>query len=311
MSMTQTTALTKGGGVRDYLARCKPALEQAIPSTLTKVMTPDRILRVMNSALTRVPALANCTPQSLALAMLGAVQLGLEPAGPLGHAYLIPYGSEVQLIIGYRGLLELARRSGQIKSITANVVHAGDRFECSFGLEPVLKHEPVWKGDPGPMIAAYCIVQLTDGGEQLEIMTRAQIDGIRARSRAGNKGPWVTDYDEMARKTVIRRALKYAPISTELADAIARDADSAADEPEARTLTDVVEVSLPDNSQAQPTPALGASLPPAPSRTDALKAQLTSRAKRISIERADGSDWSDAAPEEPPLPAEYEPGADG
>jgi recombination protein RecT len=323
-----TTAMVRQtvSGVREYLAKCKPALEQAIPETLRRVMTADRVLRVMNSSLTKTPALAQCSPQSLALAMMGSVQLGLEPGGALQHAHLIPFGSEVVLVIGYKGLLELARRTGEIASVKANVVREGDEFEYEDGLELTLRHRPRWRGALGDVVAAYCVIKLNGGGVQVDVMTRAEVDAIRMRSRAGGKGPWVTDFAEMAKKTVLKRCLKYAPQSTEMAEAMARDADGAVDEPDARTLREVVDVQLPDaETSALPTGHASAQLPAPHSRTAALKAQLGARgagnggqakaapppSPHIEVERADGSQWNDAAPEEPPMAQDDEPGANG
>jgi recombination protein RecT len=155
-----------------------------------------------------------------------AAQLGLEPTGVLGGAYLVPYKETCTLIIGYRGLIDLARRSGQIESIEAHVVYSNDRFRCHYGLSPVLEHEPAWEGPPGAVKAVYAIAKMKDGGMQLEVMTRAQVDAIKARSKTSGSGPWVTDYDEMARKTVVRRIAKYLPLTTELSDALQIDADN-------------------------------------------------------------------------------------
>jgi recombination protein RecT len=127
------------------------------------------------------------------------------------------------LIIGYRGLIDLARRSGQISRIEAHPAYEKDRFKIQFGLNPILEHEPDLSGDPGPMILVYAVAELRDGTKQVEVMTKKQVDGIRARSKAGKSGPWVTDYDEMAKKTVVRRLCKYLPLSVELVTAFERD----------------------------------------------------------------------------------------
>jgi recombinational DNA repair protein RecT len=127
------------------------------------------------------------------------------------------------MIPGYRGLISLARRSGQLKSIEARVVYANDTFGIEYGTSPFLKHVPNLTGDPGPLVLVYAVARLVDGGEQVEVMTKVQVDAIRSRSRAGKSGPWVTDYDEMARKTVVRRICKYLPLSVELAKALEID----------------------------------------------------------------------------------------
>jgi recombination protein RecT len=205
--------------IRDLIEKAKPKFAAVIP----KHIDVDRLVRVTIASINKTPALLNCTQDSLLNAIMIAAQLGVEPTGVLGSAYLVPYGTECTLIVGYRGLIDLARRSGQIESIEAHVVHDNDRFTLKYGLEPVLEHEPAWAGDPGPVKAVYAIAKLKDGGKQIEVMTKQQVDAIRAKSKAGTKGPWVDHYEEMARKTVVRRICKYLPLTPELADAFALD----------------------------------------------------------------------------------------
>jgi recombination protein RecT len=153
---------------------------------------------------------------------------GLEPDGR--HAHLIPYGKECTLILDYKGIVTLAYRSGFVRNIHSDVVRSGDLFRYNLG--KVVEHTP-WhfrldanKPDSaGDVIAAYCVVELKDDACHHEVMTRTEIDAIKSRSRAGNSGPWVTDYTEMARKTVFRRASKWLPISAEQVEAFERDAD--------------------------------------------------------------------------------------
>ena len=163
-------------------------------------------------------------------------QLGLEPGGALGHAYLIPFdkrqkingrwetvSTEAQLIIGYRGMIDLARRSGQILSISARTVHVNDKFSYSYGLEETLEHSPCETGDRGELTHVYAVARLKDGGVQFEVMSRADVEKVRALSKAGSSGPWVDHFDEMAKKTVIRRLFKYLPVSIELQKAVVMD----------------------------------------------------------------------------------------
>lgn len=218
MSGELTTHADRMKSLRSLLEARKSEIAAALPRHLT----PDRMLRVCLTAATKTPALLNCEPASFYAAALTASQLGLEPDGVLGHAYLIPFGKQVQFIPGYKGLLHLARRSGEISTIQAHVVHDGDRFEYAFGLEPKLIHVP----SPTPkneLTFAYAVAHLKDGGVQWDVMSRKEIDAIRARSRAGNSGPWVTDYEEMAKKTVLRRICKLLPVSVELERAVALD----------------------------------------------------------------------------------------
>jgi recombination protein RecT len=124
------------------------------------------------------------------------------------------------LIISYKGMIALARRSGEILSIEARAVYERDTFSVRYGIDATVEHVPYLDGDPGKLKFAYAVAKLRDGGVQIDVMNRTQIDAIRTRSRAGQKGPWVTDYDEMAKKTVLRRLFKMLPVSAELAEAI-------------------------------------------------------------------------------------------
>lgn len=199
------------------IEQMKPEIARALP----KHLNPDRVARIAVTVMRRTPKLAECTPESFLGALMTCAQLGLEP-GPLGHAYLVPYGNEVTFIAGYRGLVDLSRRSGQVQSVSARVVRDGDEFDYEFGLEPKLKHKPRADVDQ-PVTYAYAVVKLKDGGVDFDVMTKAEVDAIRKRSKASGSGPWVTDYPEMAKKTVLRRLLKTAPMSVEYQQAVSND----------------------------------------------------------------------------------------
>lgn len=211
---------------RKVLASAMPSLNQALPETVRKYLTPERLTKITLAAIGRTPLLMKCSPESVARSVLDAASLGLDPAGgALGHAYLVPYrnkngGYDAQLIVGYRGYIALARRSGEIQSVEAHVVYEKDDFVLEYGIEPKLRHVPVLTGDRGEIVAGYCIASFVGGGRHCEVMTRGEIDAIMLRSRARDNGPWKTDFAEMARKTVVRRAAKYWPLSTELARAM-------------------------------------------------------------------------------------------
>lgn len=204
-----------------------PSMQSQIKAALPRHMTPERLARIVTTEIRKVPKLAECTPVSFFGAVIQCAQLGLEPGNALGHAYLLPYGKDVQLIIGYRGMIDLARRSGQIVSIDARAVYEGDKFECRLGLDPHIEHEPDWAnpnrtmGDKLQFV--YAVAKLKDGGIQFDVMSRAEIEGIRARSKAGNNGPWKTDYQAMALKTVVRRLFKFLPVSIEIQTAVGLD----------------------------------------------------------------------------------------
>lgn len=219
-SSTQLTPYQqKVGTIRGLLDRMKPQIALALPRHLT----PDRVMRVALTSIAKTPDLLECSQQSLAAAVLQAAQLGLEPDGILGYAYLVPFKGIATLIPGYKGLLELARRSGKISTIEARVVHAKDRFRFAYGLKPVLEHTPAQEAETGDLVAVYAVAHLKDGGLQWELMWKREVDAIRKRSRASASGPWVTDYEEMAKKTVLRRLCKMLPASVELQQAVAMD----------------------------------------------------------------------------------------
>jgi recombination protein RecT len=216
-------APSKVAEFRDYLEVRKKALGAIIPSHLNL----DRVMRVALAAYSKTPKLMECSIDSVYQAVRQATELGLEPGGALGHAYLVPYKNQCTLIVGYRGLIDLARRSGEIATIEAHVVHERDVFTLKFGLDPVLDHEPFLDGDPGEMKFAYAVGKLRDGGTQCEVMTKAQVDRIRQGSQGRDATPWTQHYEEMARKTVVRRLVKYLPLSSEkarpLAEAVEHD----------------------------------------------------------------------------------------
>lgn len=213
----QQAVANKPRTVYTMLEEMKPQIAAALPSH----MTPERMTRVALTCIRQNKALQKADPVSLIGAIVVAAQLGLEP-GIAGHAYLVPYGNQVTLIPGYRGLIELALRSGRIRSIEAHVVKANDEFRFSLGLTPELHHVPTG-GDRGPTVAAWALARFADGGVQFDVMRVQDINAIRGRSKAGGSGPWVSDYDEMAKKTVTRRLCKYLPVSIELQTAISMD----------------------------------------------------------------------------------------
>jgi recombination protein RecT len=188
-------------------------------------MDADRILRIAMTALRQTPKLGACTPASFIGALFQSAQLGLEPSNGLGYAWLIPYGRDVTFVLGYRGLLELARRSGEISELYAYPVYAADHFNFTLGLHRNIDHQPAVDAEPTDkdLVAVYAVAKFKDGGEDFEVMTRGQVDAIRKRSKAGGSGPWVTDYAEMARKTVLKRLCKRLPLAVESQNAIAQD----------------------------------------------------------------------------------------
>lgn len=216
------------------MERYKSEIARALP----KHLDADRLARIALTEFRKTPALLECDPKSLLGAVIQAAQLGLEPGSALGQCYLLPFKNsktgttDVQFIVGYRGMIDLARRSGQIESINAYAVHEGDDFNVSLGLSPDIDHKPNWELDrsnPDTIQFVYAVAVLRGGAKQFEVMTRSQIEAIRKRSKAGHFGPWKTDYEAMALKTVIRRLFKYLPASVEMVNAATLDEAAATD----------------------------------------------------------------------------------
>lgn len=205
-----------------WIERMKPELARALPSHLSA----DRLARIATTALRTTPRLSQTTPQSFLGSLLTAAQLGLEPNTPLGECWILPYRIKnketnrydmvAQYIQGYQGLVTLGYRSGQVAGITAEVVHEADEFEFGIGDQPFITHTPSLVEDRGMVIAAYAVVELKDGSKVRKVMSRYEIERIRRRSQAANNGPWVTDWEAMARKTVFKQVAKWMPKTPEL-----------------------------------------------------------------------------------------------
>ena len=214
---TANMAKVRKNELSSMINRMGGEIAKALPS----VITPERFTRIVLSAISTTPKLAECSTKSFLGAMMTAAQLGLEPNTPIGQAYLIPYGGNVQFQVGYKGLIELFTRGGG-RNVTAEAVYANDEFEYELGLEPKLVHKPAMR-DRGEVIAYYATYHTKDGGFGFAVMSKDDVDQHRKKFSKAVNSPWNTNYDEMAKKTVIKKALKYAPISIEFAQAIAYD----------------------------------------------------------------------------------------
>lgn len=217
---------TVASKVRDALS--SPGMMAQLKMALPRHLSPERMIRVAVTAIQKTPKLMECSQQSLIACIVEASQLGLEPDGVVGHAYLVPYKNsktgrmEAQLMPGYKGLIDLARRSGNVGAINAEIVYANDEFRVVKGLNPDLIHIPNWE-DPGQMIAAYATAKLKDGDVQFCVMPKHEIDRHRARSKSKDFGPWVTDYEWMAKKTAIRQLCKLLPCSIEMQTVLSKE----------------------------------------------------------------------------------------
>jgi recombination protein RecT len=211
----------------------KALLEQrkgAIAAVLPTHMTPERLIKISLVAASRSPALLACSPDSIFSSLMDASQLGLEPFTGLNLSYIIPYKngrtgvSEAKFIPSYRGMLELARRSGQIKSIDSDIIYEHDKWEIEKGLTPKLVHIPNFTcKDRGKALLVYSIAKFKDDGYQFNIMTIDQVEKIRSKSKSAHSGPWVDFWEEMAKKSCLKSLLKLCPMGVELAKAIAKD----------------------------------------------------------------------------------------
>lgn len=275
--------------------------EGELMAMLPKHLPPERLMKVAQIAATTTPQLAECDVASLVGAIGQCAQMGLEPNTVLGHAYLVPFtmkrkdaeGKErwvksVQVIVGYKGLIDLARRSGQIISIAAHEVCENDKFTLAYGLEERLDHVPALK-NRGEVIGYYAVAKLVGGGHAFEWMSLEQVNRIRDGSQAAYKdewedgrktgrrvpkaGPWWDNPVEMGRKTVIRRLAKYLPLSIEMQTAVQLDELAARGKDQALNTFDGEFTSMPTgDDDADGAPADDEAPPPA-ALTDERAAQ--------------------------------------
>lgn len=224
----QTQAMEKSSGkktLQEYIKVMEGEIKKALPS----VITPERFTRMVLSALSMNQRLGECTPQSFLGAMMTAAQLGVEPNTPLGQAYLIPYRNhgtmECQFQLGYKGMIDLAYRSGEVSIIQAHTVCENDEFEYELGLEPKLRHVPA-ASNRGSATHYYAMFRTKDGGCGFAVMSREEVEQHArkySKSYSGSSSPWATNFNEMAKKTVLKKALKYAPMKSDFVRGLTQD----------------------------------------------------------------------------------------
>lgn len=305
----------------DLINRMKPQIAAALGAS--PALQVDRFMRVALTEFRINPELLASTPESIMAAMLRAAQLGLEIGGPLGQAYLVPFrnqdrGLEAQLILGYRGRIVLARRSGEIAELEARTVHQADLFEFEYGTNQHLRHIQRVDVEPGPenpSIAWYARASFLRGGEQFEVIGRPEVDRRRNRSRAKNSPAWTNDYDAMGNKSAINKLAPYLPMTAQAQEAWQQDeerefgADQAAAmlAPVAPALQRPPEIQTPPPAQLEPkseppppenltpaaTPAVNVAAGPAaspedppPARRTPRQASTTRKVKPEAMERA-------------------------
>lgn len=241
-------------------------MQAQIAKALPSVITPERFTRIVMTAISNNPQLADCTQSSFIGAMMQAAQLGVEPNTPLGQAYLIPYKNhgvlECQFQLGYKGVIDLAYRSGEVSIIDAQAVHENDDFQFELGLEPKLKLIPA-KSNRGKTVSYYAMFKTKQGGYGFQVMSESDVrEFASVKSQAykgGYSSPWKTDFDEMAKKTVLKKTLKYAPLKSDFVRALAMDetiktelaADMADVKDETEHNTIDVEATVEQNNEAQ------------------------------------------------------------
>ncbi len=230
--------VTPEQSLNTLLKRMGPQIQRALP----KHMDADRIARIALTAVRATPNLLQCDQMSFVAALMQSAQLGVEPNTGLGQAYLIPYGNQVQFQLGYKGLIDLSIRSGQYKAIYAHEVYKEDEFSFAYGLHKDLVHVPS-QNPEGEPIGYYAVYHLKNGGYDFVYWTKERIEKhAKTFSQAfkSTKSPWKTNYDAMAKKTVLKEVLKYAPKSIELQKVV--EADETIKTEVSEDMSDVIDV---------------------------------------------------------------------
>jgi len=206
------------------LAEIRPAIEKMAPqfkAALPAHIPVERFVRTTLTAVQTNPDLMNADRRTLFAAATRAAQMGLLPDGREGA--IVTFGGKCQFMPMLGGVLKLVRNSGELASIDAQIVYKADKFTYRPGIDLVPAHEPDWFGDRGDIVGVYAVAKMKDGAAYVEILSKKQVEQVRNVSRSKSSGPWVTWWDEMARKTAIRRLAKRLPLSTDLDGALAED----------------------------------------------------------------------------------------
>lgn len=270
---------------------------RAIQSCLPKHMTPERMCRIAVQTISKSKQLQQCSPQSLVAAIVEASSLGLE-IDVRGQAYLVPYKNSVNLIPGYKGLMDLAYRSGRVANIYAETVCENDEFSFHLGLNPILEHTPNLE-NRGGLRAVYAVARLKDADPVFVVLGKSEVEKVRNASKASGDGPWKTWEEEMWKKTAIRRLCKYLPLSPEMQRAVA--IDEAADAGSPQHLAEAVIDLQPESFYGSTAEALSSALG-APSTAEAVDvtpaAEQPKKAKASAEEQA-VTEAQAAAPSDP------------
>lgn len=299
-AVTRTTG-TKVASLRDRLE--SPEFLAAVSKSLPKHLTPERFIRVAITAMTKTPKLAQCSQASFFNAMLTLSQYGIEADGRRAH--LIPFENrkagtvDCQLILDYKGIAELVMRSGLVSYLHADVVCENDLFEYDMG--EIKTHKIDFRKPRGSVYAAYCICKFKDGTCKADVMSRDEIESIRARSKAGNSGPWITDWNEMGKKTIFKRLSKWLPLSAEVQDLLDVDDDEFRHQPKSQAVVENRVVPTFVIPEAQPEPSTKPEdaipmEPTVPSSPAPAKVEPTAQDRLIkAVEGVSYDDFRDAA----------------
>jgi recombination protein RecT len=209
-----STALVE---VRTAVEKMAPQFKAALPAHIPV----ERFVRTTLTAVQTNPDLMEADRRTLFAAATRAAQMGLLPDGREGA--IVTFGGKCSFMPMLGGILKLVRNSGELASIDAQIVYKADKFTYRPGIDLVPQHEPDWFGDRGEVVGVYAVAKMKDGAAYVEILSKKQVEQVRAVSRSRNAGPWSTWWDEMARKTAIRRLAKRLPLSTDLDGVVHED----------------------------------------------------------------------------------------
>lgn len=246
----------------NFLGKMAPSVRTVLP----KQFDTDRFLRVALSEVRKNPQLSNCSIESLGGAIMQSAILGLEP-GLHGHAYLVPRWNgkqkrlDAEFQIGYKGYIDLAHRTGKVAYIVAEIVYEDDVIEFEYGSNQKLIHKPNIDsdkyGDPDHAVKYYAFIKFKDGSEQFKVITKAQAQRHAERFTASKKkdggitGPWKTDFDAMALKTVIKLLFKTVQVSTDFQQQISKDETIAKDLDNTQSVYDVIDVEYEEDEKEE------------------------------------------------------------
>ena len=216
--------VSKSYAMKQLMIKMKNEIKDALPSHVCIDSFQKSALGVYNL----YTSLQNCESTTFISAMVECARLGFEPNNILGQAYLVPVSvdgvSKVEFQIGYKGLIELAYRSGKVKSLYAHEVMENDEFYIDYGLEQKLIHRPFLGGDRGAVIGYYAVYHMDNMGSSFVFMTRDEVlSHSKKYSRSFGSSLWESEFDAMAKKTVIKKLLKYAPLSVDLQKSVSID----------------------------------------------------------------------------------------